>query len=59
MLLVIGVAVGADDPADRIMTALTPDFSTPAPPEARIEAWLNPPDYTGVDIEKTSENVRK
>jgi uncharacterized protein (TIGR02302 family) len=48
LLLVIGAAVGASDPASRIMTALTPDFSAPTPPEARIEAWLNPPDYTGV-----------
>lgn len=48
LLLAIGIVVGIDDAPARVARALVPDLSGPPPPEAKLEAWINPPTYTGV-----------
>ena len=48
LLLAAGLFVGGLEAEERLSLALTPDFSATAGPPAELEAWLNPPDYTGL-----------
>jgi len=48
LLLAVGIAAGLNDGPTRIAKALTPDLSGPPPPPAQLEAWINPPTYTGL-----------
>lgn len=48
LALIIGLSVAGRDSFDRIGRALTPDFSPPPPIPARLDAWINPPQYTGM-----------
>ena len=48
LLIVVGLAVAGTEGWSRIAQAMSPDFS-PAPEiPARIDAWINPPEYTSV-----------
>lgn len=48
LFLAVGLAVAGPEAPTRVALALSPDFSTPPPPEAQYTAWLNPPAYTGL-----------
>jgi uncharacterized protein (TIGR02302 family) len=48
LLLAAGLFVGGLEAEERLDLALNPDFSAAAGPPAELEAWLNPPDYTGL-----------
>ncbi|MBT4689016.1 MAG: TIGR02302 family protein, partial [Rhodospirillaceae bacterium] len=48
LLLAAGLFVGGLEARERLNRALVPDFSAGAGPAAELEAWLNPPDYTGL-----------
>lgn len=45
LALVIGLAVGGLEPAQRLARAVTPDFSDQASVPAELQAWINPPGY--------------
>ena len=47
ILLVLGVTVGWNDPADRFERAFLPDFEGGVAEPVTVEAWFTPPDYTG------------
>ncbi|MDP6829513.1 MAG: TIGR02302 family protein [Alphaproteobacteria bacterium] len=48
LLLAMGLFVGGAAAPQRLGRALQPDFSADAGDVAELEAWLNPPDYTGL-----------
>ncbi len=48
LLLAMGLFVGGAAAPQRLSRALQPDFSAGAADLAELEAWLNPPDYTGL-----------
>ena len=48
LLLAAGLFVGGQETEERLSRALVPDFSALAGPPAELEAWLTPPDYTGL-----------
>jgi len=48
LLLIAGLFIGRADAPDRLRLALTPDFSAHGAVVAELEAWINPPDYTGL-----------
>lgn len=48
LLLVLGFAVANDDAARRLVEAVRPDLSGRPPPAATLDAWINPPGYTGL-----------
>ncbi|MFP6749003.1 MAG: TIGR02302 family protein, partial [Alphaproteobacteria bacterium] len=48
LLLAAGLLVGGLEAEERLGRALVPDFSAKAGAAAELEAWLNPPDYTGL-----------
>lgn len=56
LLLAVGLFVGGLEAEERLDLALTPDFSAAAGPPAELEAWLNPPDYTGLPPVKLDPN---
>ena len=47
LLAVFALAVGHGDVSGRLARAMQPDFDRPAQVAAEIEAWINPPAYTG------------
>jgi uncharacterized protein (TIGR02302 family) len=47
LALIVGLTVGAGEAGQRLANALVPDFSGPPPVPARVDAWINPPAYTG------------
>ena len=47
LLLTVGIAAGADDPFGRLGRAVSPVLTGGTVP-ATTEAWLKPPDYTGL-----------
>lgn len=48
LVLVIAIVVGGRDAPARLMRAVSPDLAGPPPPPAELQAWINPPAYTGV-----------
>jgi len=48
LLLAIGAVVGGRDSPARLARAVSPDLAGPPPPAAELNAWINPPAYTGV-----------
>jgi uncharacterized protein (TIGR02302 family) len=48
LLLTVAVAGGGHEAWPRLARAMTPDLDGPPPPPPEIEAWLNPPAYTGL-----------
>ncbi len=48
LLLAAGLFVSGLEAEERLSRALVPDFSANAGADAELEAWLNPPDYTGL-----------
>ena len=47
LLLVVGLSVGFGDGLSRLARAFVPSFARPAAVVTEIEAWINPPAYTG------------
>jgi uncharacterized protein (TIGR02302 family) len=47
LLLVLGGAVGWQDAGERLRRALLPGLGGPPPAPPRLDAWINPPPYTG------------
>jgi uncharacterized protein (TIGR02302 family) len=43
----ISVIVAGNDAGNRLLRALTPDVARAAAREAKLDAWLTPPEYTG------------
>ncbi len=56
LLLAAGLFVGGLEAEERLNRSLQPDFSASAGPAAELEAWLNPPDYTGLPPVKLDPN---
>ncbi len=48
ILLALGLSAGWSDPADRLARAFLPDFEGGTAAPVTVEAWLTPPDYTGL-----------
>lgn len=47
VLLILGVFIAGDRAGERIGAAFEPSLTVAGGPEAVIDAWLTPPDYTG------------
>jgi uncharacterized protein (TIGR02302 family) len=47
LLLLLGAAVGWQDAGERLQRALWPGLGGPPPAPPRLDAWVNPPQYTG------------
>jgi len=48
LLLVLGVAIAANNPGERIALAFQPDLRSPYEvPPPTLDVWINPPAYTG------------
>ena len=52
LLLAMGLFVSGAEAPQRLSRALAPDFSIAMGPAAELEAWINPPDYTGLPPSK-------
>lgn len=48
LLLTIGIVIGGSDAGPRLLAALSPSFTDGSEPTATTEAWITPPEYTGV-----------
>ncbi|MBT3372833.1 MAG: TIGR02302 family protein [Rhodospirillaceae bacterium] len=48
LLLAMGLFIGGAEAPQRLRAALLPDFSADSGAAAELEAWLTPPDYTGL-----------
>jgi uncharacterized protein (TIGR02302 family) len=61
LLLVIGLSVAGGDGLNRLARGLMPDFSSPPPVPAHLDAWINPPPYTDLppfQLHATEQNIR-
>ena len=56
LLLAAGLFVGGAEAPQRLRQALSPDFNTGVAVDAELEAWINPPDYTGLPPVKLDPN---
>ena len=48
LLLAVGLFVGGAEAPERLRQALSPEFGAGVAVDAELEAWINPPDYTGL-----------
>ena len=48
LALIVGLSAAGRDGFERIARAFTPDLSPPPAVPARLDAWINPPQYTGM-----------
>ena len=48
LLLAMGLLVGGASAPQRLRQALSPDFSAGVAVDPELEAWINPPEYTGL-----------
>jgi uncharacterized protein (TIGR02302 family) len=56
LLLAMGLFVGGVEAPQRLRQALSLDFSVIGAVEPELEAWINPPDYTGLPPVKLDPN---
>nr|MBC8240431.1 DUF4175 family protein [Alphaproteobacteria bacterium] len=56
LLLAVALFVGGGDAPQRLRQALSPDFSAGVAMEPELEAWISPPDYTGLPPMKLDPN---
>ncbi len=59
LLLAVALFVGGGEAPQRLGQALNPDFSVGVAVEPELEAWISPPDYTGLPPMKLDPNSTK
>ena len=56
LLLAMGLFIGWAEAPQRLSQALMPNFGAGVAADAELEAWINPPDYTGLPPVKLDPN---